>query len=126
MVQFTVTADGSAGNQIVAYFEMDTSCTDTLNFKAPLPCIADLGIPPGMVCADDGLNSNQIGGTVFEDWNYDGLMNQNDILGVQGVRVYVFDCQNSLLDSTYTDIHLSLIHIPSPRDATLSRMPSSA
>ena len=29
-------------------------------------------------------------------------------------------------DGVDGDFHLSLIHIPSPRDATLSRMPSSA
>ena len=36
------------------------------------------------------------------------------------------ECRAWIADATYVDEHLSLIHIPSPRDGATSRMPSSA
>jgi len=49
------------------------------------------------------LASTQIGGTVFEDWNFDGIMNQSDTVGVQGIEVIAYDCNNNAISTTYTD-----------------------
>ena len=102
-ITYNTVADGSAGHTFMAHFQTETTCADTLNFKVPLPCPTPLGIDAGTVCSGAGLNANQIGGTVFEDWNYDGLMNEIDIIGVQGIKVYAYGCDGLLADSTYTD-----------------------
>lgn len=53
------------------------------------PLTFPLLIAPGDVC--NSLAANAIGGTVWEDWNYDGIMNENPLLGVAGVNVQLTD-----------------------------------
>ncbi len=49
------------------------------------------------------LTNTEIGGTVYEDWNYDGIMNQVDTIGVSNVQVLAYDCDNTIIGTTTTD-----------------------
>lgn len=61
----------------------------------------NIAINAGEICST--ISNTEIKGTVFEDWNYDGIMNQGDTIGVQGIKVYIHNDCNNFLDSTYTD-----------------------
>jgi len=50
-----------------------------------------------------GLSDN-IGGSVFEDLNYDGLMSLSGEKGVAGIWVYLFDDNNEIIDTAITDL----------------------
>lgn len=52
-----------------------------------------------------GLSNTEIGGIAFEDWDYDGEMNHNDTIGVAGVKVFIYEDCNNVVDSTFTDIN---------------------
>ena len=54
-----------------------------------------------MVC--NNLNGGEIGGTVWEDFNYNGVQDETTILGVAGVQVNVTGCDGAALGTTYTD-----------------------
>ena len=56
---------------------------------------------PGDVCAS--LNANTTGGTVWEDWNYNGIRDENTVVGVSGITVNVYGCDGTLLGSPVTD-----------------------
>lgn len=92
----SILTDGNGSTGILATFDNDLLCKDSISFKTPPPC-------PTLVKECANLTNAEIGGTVFEDWNYDGRMNQHDTIGVQGIKVLAFDCNNHLVDSTYTD-----------------------
>lgn len=53
---------------------------------------------PGETCS--ALISTEIGGTVYEDWNYDGIMNQVDTIGVANIQVLAYDCDNIVVGTT--------------------------
>ena len=53
------------------------------------------------VCSS--ISNTEIKGTVWEDWNYDGTLNESDTIGVQGIQVLAYDCDNNLVSTTYTD-----------------------
>lgn len=55
----------------------------------------------GDICAS--ISNTEIKGTVFEDWNYDGSMNQSDTIGVPGVQINLYDDCGSLSQTSYTD-----------------------
>ena len=62
----------------------------------------DYGIcDPFEVCSTVG--ADEIAGTVFEDWNFDGVLNEIDTIGAQGIQVLAYDCDNNAVDTTYTD-----------------------
>ena len=61
-----------------------------------------LFVDAGETCAT--LTATEIGGTVYEDWNYDGMMNQVDTIGVSAVQVLAYDCTNTIIGSTTTDV----------------------
>lgn len=96
-----IPADGTAGHEIIATFATTSSCADTANIKYPVPCPPNLGSNAGEICAS--VAADEIGGTVFEDWNYDGLMNQSDTIGVAGVEVTIYDENGIAVATTYTD-----------------------
>ncbi len=102
-ITIATVADGGVYDTIYVYSASDNTCADTIILKRPVPC-PDPAVPnvtAGEVC--DSVGVTQIGGTVFEDWNYDGVMNQSDTVGVQGITVYLYDCDNNLVETTYTD-----------------------
>ena len=100
-VQFTVDADGTSTHTIAAEFSSDATCNASTTFKAPIPCVTDLGFTPGDVC--NNLAAGEIGGTVWEDFNYNGIQDETTIVGVAGVQVNVTGCDGTALGTTYTD-----------------------
>lgn len=58
-------------------------------------------IQSGEICSS--ISNTEVGGTVWEDWDYDGSINQNDTIGVQGVQVDLYDDCGSVTQTTYTD-----------------------
>ena len=97
----TVPADGTGTTQIDAAFDDDAACNASTTFKAPVPCVTDLGFTPGDVC--NNLAAGEIGGTVWEDFNYNGIQDETTIVGVAGVQVNVTGCDGTALGTTYTD-----------------------
>ncbi len=98
-----IPADGGAYDTIKVWFTNETTCADTIILKRPLPCPANVAgsTQPADVC--QSVANTAIAGTVFEDWNYDGVMNQSDTVGIAGVQVYIYDDCNNVIDTTYTD-----------------------
>ena len=47
--------------------------------------------------------TNTIGGTVFNDFNNNGVFNTTDSLGVPDVKVYAYNCDGVKIDSTSTN-----------------------
>lgn len=102
--QIAVPADGAANDEIKVYFSNDTVCGDTLISKRPTPCVAPVGTPntrAGQIC--NQLSGTDIGGVVFEDYDYEGSMNQGDTVGVNGVQVILTDDCNNSTQMTSTD-----------------------
>ena len=46
---------------------------------------------------------NDIEGKVWEDWNFNGVMDEFDTIGVNGVEVQLFDCAGNMIGSTTSD-----------------------
>ena len=96
-----IPADGGS-DELKIYFSNENSCGDTVTVIRPSPCPFGLDIRgTGELC--DGMPSNAIGGSVFQDWNYDGVMNQVDTIGVETIVVYIYDDCGTFKDSTITD-----------------------
>ncbi|HFA49098.1 MAG TPA: hypothetical protein ENJ95_08780, partial [Bacteroidetes bacterium] len=101
-IQFNnIPADGGAYDTLRFYFTDEPTCGDTIVLKRPLSCAPDLGSQTGEIC--NGLSNTQIGGTVFEDWNFDGLMDETILNGVEGVVVQAYGCNGNLTAETSTD-----------------------
>jgi hypothetical protein len=99
-IQFTIDADGS--NLLLnAEFATTTSCSNVKSFKAPSPCVPDLGSNPGAICATAG--ATDIAGTVWEDYDYNGAMDESSIIGVAGIEVVLIDDCGASVATTYTD-----------------------
>ncbi|MFK7935659.1 MAG: SdrD B-like domain-containing protein, partial [Saprospiraceae bacterium] len=90
----TVPADGNGTTMISAAFNDETTCNAEFSFKAPVPCPTDVS-----TCAS---TSGCIGGNVFEDFNCNGADDTNEP-GVQGVQAQIYDCNNNLVGTGYSD-----------------------
>jgi len=88
-----VPADGALYDTIYVFTVNDVTCADTIILKRPLPCPADIAS-----CAS---TSGCIGGNVFEDFNCNGIDDTEP--GVQGIQVQIYDCDNTLVGTTYSD-----------------------
>ncbi len=78
VVAFEVTADGS-GQTITATYSADNNVTATATPTAPAACAP-------LVCG-----ANDIGGTVFNDYNADGIKQAGETNGVSGITVKAYD-----------------------------------
>lgn len=87
-----ISASTEAGTATTSYIVVDDMCVTNCGGQT---------IQAGEACSS--ISNTEIKGTVFEDWNYDGIMNQSDTIGVGGVQVFIYDDCNSVLDTTYTD-----------------------
>ena len=58
-------------------------------------------IAPGDICAT--LGGNDMGGTVWADWNYDGIKNESSLVGVANISVVVYNCDGTELGNTTTN-----------------------
>ena len=92
VVAFEIDANGTAGS-ISAAFTTNSSCSDTENYTAPAAC-------PPTTCS-----GNQTGGTVFSDYNADGIKNVGETNGLSSVTVKAYDCNGSIVSTTTTDAY---------------------
>ena len=92
VVAFEIDANGTTGS-ISAAFTTNSSCSDTENYTAPAAC-------PPTTCS-----GNQTGGTVFSDYNADGIKNVGETNGLSSVTVKAYDCNGSLVSTTTTDAY---------------------
>lgn len=56
--------------------------------------------------ADDActsISSSKIAGTAWDDYNYDGVLNESNLSGIQGIQVALYDCTSTLIATTYTN-----------------------
>ncbi|MCA0230654.1 MAG: DUF11 domain-containing protein [Bacteroidetes bacterium] len=72
-------------------------------FKGDDICIKDTTIKVNTVLCPAPPCTNTIGGTVFNDFNNNGVFNTTDSLGFAGVKVYAFNCAGVKIDSAVTD-----------------------
>lgn len=89
----TVPADGNGNTGVLAAFDTDLTCRDSIGFKAPTPCPND--VP---ACTS---TAGCLGGNVFEDYNCNGTLDIEP--GVQGVQINIYDCTNALVGTSYSD-----------------------
>ncbi|ADB36249.1 SdrD B-like domain-containing protein [Spirosoma linguale] len=94
VVAFEVAADASS-QTAQAFIGTDYASaickTQQAGIILPAPC-------PPTTCA-----SGQTGGTVFNDFNGDGIKDAGETTGVSGVVVRAYDCNGSLVGTTTTD-----------------------
>lgn len=72
---------------------------EVINYAVPY--LADLSSSPGDICTS--LAATDVGGTVWEDWDYDGIMDESTLIGVVGVLVTITGCDGVELGTTFTD-----------------------
>ncbi|MBL7783927.1 MAG: hypothetical protein JNM22_22010, partial [Saprospiraceae bacterium] len=87
VVAFEVDANGAAGTVTATMFN-NNDCSATANFTAPAAC-------PATTCT-----SGQLGGTVFNDYDADGVKDAGETFGTPGVIVTVFDCNGNTATTT--------------------------
>ncbi len=91
ILNFEVPANGSTVT-VTATFSTTTTCTATQNATAPAgtclltPCVA-----------------GNTGGTVWRDFNDDGIKDAGETQGIAGVTVKAYDCNGNLVETTTTD-----------------------
>ena len=49
------------------------------------------------------ISSSEIAGTAWNDYNYDGILNESNLSGIQGIQVALYDCTSTLIATTYTN-----------------------
>lgn len=92
----------SGFDEIKIFFDTENTCGDTVIVNRLPPCPFGLEYRgPGQMC--EGMPDDKIGGSVFVDWNYDGVMNQIDTSGVSGIAVYLYDDCSNFKDTVSTD-----------------------
>ncbi len=87
VVAFELAADGSTGN-VVANFNTTTTCTDTKPYTLPAAC-------PPLVC-----NGTDLAGTVFDDYNADGIKQAGETNGLPNVTVIATACDGTTYTAT--------------------------
>jgi len=58
-------------------------------------------IAPEDVCSS--LSTTEVGGYAWEDWNYNGIRDENCIIPVCGVEVEIWSCDDMLIGTSTTD-----------------------
>ena len=95
VVAFEIDADGSTGS-IDAVFANDPACIGTSSYTAPTAC-------PPTVCE---VSTGQTGGTVFNDYNANGIKENGESTGVAGVPVTAYDCNGNSFTTTTDEFGL--------------------
>lgn len=108
VVAFEVNADGSS--QIVQVF--------IGNDYASASCkIQQTGIPLPDPCPSTACASGQTGGTVFNDYNADGIQQAGETVGLLGVTVSAYDCNGNIVGTTTTDVDGNYLFTSIPNGA---------
>lgn len=90
----SASADGTGRQNFTAAYTAEGGCSESRSLKTPTPCPDPVG--------DCTAQSGCIGGNVFEDFNCNGADDPNEP-GVTGVQALIYDCENTLVGSTYSD-----------------------
>lgn len=94
VVAFEIPANGATGLTATAKFLNRTTCSATSpTFAAPAAC-------PPTACA-----TGQLGGTIFNDFDADGIKAKGETTGLVGITVKAFDCNGVLVATTTSDIY---------------------
>ena len=91
ILTFTVPANGGAV-AVTATFSTTTTCTATQNVTAPTG-----------TCLLNPCEAGNTGGSVWKDYDNDGVKDGSETQGVSGVTVNVYDCNGTLVATTTTD-----------------------
>ncbi len=91
ILTFTVPANGAAIT-VTAAFSTATTCAATKNTTAP-----------NGNCLLTPCEAGNTGGTVWKDYNGDGVKDATETQGLEGVTVKAYDCNNVLVGTTITD-----------------------
>ena len=116
VVAFEMPADASTGS-ITAVFQNNTTCTDTKPYTLPAPCVP-------LIC--DGI---KLGGTVFNDYDADGIKDAGETDGVFGIDVIAIACDNTKYTTTTDVFGKYLLNIPAnkyPVRVEFSKLPAFA
>lgn len=91
VVAFELTLTGAAStSSVTAQFTNTPACTATTSYTLPAAC-------PPTPC------SGQLGGTVFRDFNADGIQQATETQGVSSVTVTAYDCTGTKYGPVVTD-----------------------
>jgi hypothetical protein len=91
ILNFIVPANGSAVT-VTATFSTTIACTATANVTAPAG-----------TCIQTPCETGNTGGSVWRDFNNDGIKDANETAGVSGVTVTAYDCNGNVAATTTTD-----------------------
>ncbi|GAB4047468.1 hypothetical protein GCM10028810_30510 [Spirosoma litoris] len=108
-----------AGGAITASFDNSTACSDTKTYTAPAAC-------PPTTC---NATANQTGGTVFNDYNADGVLNTGETTGLADVTVKAIDCNGQVYTTTTDTYGKYVLDIPAanyPVRVEFSTLPTYA
>ncbi|SOD90675.1 SdrD B-like domain-containing protein [Spirosoma fluviale] len=102
-------SDGTIVSPQVVSFEVDLSATAsgqliTATSTAVPTCTgvsSGINLPPA--CPPTVCATGQTGGTVFNDFDADGLKDPGETTGVSGVEVKAYDCNGNRVGTTITD-----------------------
>ncbi|GAB4050023.1 SdrD B-like domain-containing protein [Spirosoma litoris] len=117
VVAFEIPADGASGT-ITAVFSDSPDCTVTQTYIAPAAC------PP-----TDCATGNQLGGTVFNDYNADGTKNAGETTGISSVSVTAIACDGTKYTTTTDNFGQYALTIPQtnyPVRVEFSNLPAYA
>jgi len=92
-ISFNIDANGTGTNNVLAEL-LTAGTSENYNFKTPVPCSTNAAMCTGM--------SQCIGGFSYQDVDCNGINDSCDA-GVEGIEVTVYDCDNVLMGTTYTD-----------------------
>ena len=90
-LNFEVPANGAAVT-LTATFSTTTTCTATQNITTPAGN-----------CLLAPCQSGNVGGTVWRDYNANGVKEAGETEGLGSVTVKAYDCNNNLVETTTTD-----------------------
>ena len=93
VVAFEITANAASGLTTSANFSTTTSCSAiSASFSAPA------------ACEPTPCSSGQLGGTVFNDFDANGVKSSGETSGLIGVTVRAYDCLGNLVGTATTDV----------------------
>lgn len=104
VVAFEVDANSAANQVITAQFSNNTACQATsTSFSLPAPC-------PPTSCTDGNL-----GGTVFNDFDADGVKDTGETTGIGSISVTAYACDGTVYTTTTDVFGLYTLSIPADK-----------
>ncbi len=107
VVAFEVPADGTAGQTIEAFFGASfaaSTCKDSKTINAPVAC-------PPLSCT----SGTDMGGTVFNDYDTDGVKDSGETTGLAGVTVTAIACDGTIYTTTTDALGKYILSVPAAK-----------